>query len=193
LWKSMQMLFQHFTAVSAKILNFSNQIKTLVDATYLHFHEKFGFARLSPPSLNLERHTLTMTGMQETARAFCHDPVNMAKYKDFVVNRFYESLVAEARQIFEMTRLDAETWLKSALNPLNLQIKEHEKVLAKRIENFKKIRDNITSVEDRIKQLEKLRVELESQTQVLAGIKVSLDGERIVAKVEPEPMLEEVA
>jgi hypothetical protein len=66
-------------------------------------------------------------------------------------------------------------------------------VLAKRIENFKKIRDNITSVEDRIKQLEKLRVELESQTQVLAGIKVSLDGERIVAKVEPEPMLEEVA
>jgi hypothetical protein len=53
-----------------------------------------------------------------------------------------------------MTRLDAETWLKSALNPLNLQIKEHEKVLAKRIENFKKIRDNITSVEDRIKQLE---------------------------------------
>jgi len=193
LWKSMQMLFQHFTAVSAKILNFSNQIKTLVDATYLHFHEKFGFARLSPPSLNLERHTLTMTGMQETARAFCHDPVNMAKYKDFVVKRFYESLVAEARQIFEMTRLDAETWLKSALNPLNLQIKEHEKVLAKRIENFKKIRDNITSVEDRIKQLEKLRVELESQTQVLAGIKVSLDGERIVAKVEPEPMLEEVA
>jgi chromosome segregation ATPase len=92
-----------------------------------------------------------------------------------------------------MTRLDAETWLKSALNPLNLQIKEHEKVLAKRIENFKKIRDNITSVEDRIKQLEKLRVELESQAQVLSGIKVSLDGERTVAKVEPEPALEEVA
>src|SRR6185369_3305901 len=193
LWKSMQMLFQHFTGVSSKILNFSNQIKNLVDATYAHFHEKFGFARLSPPALNLEKHTLSMTGMQETARSFCHDPVNMAKYKDFVVKRFYESLVAEARQIFEMTRLDAETWLKSALNPLNLQIKEHEKVLAKRIENFKKIRDNITSVEDRIKQLEKLRIALESQTQVLTGIKVSLDGERAEARVEPEPAVEEVA
>jgi hypothetical protein len=177
LWKNMQSLFRHFTGVSAKVLNFANQIKNLVDATYAHFHQKYGFARLSPPALNLEKHTLAMTGMQETARQFCHDPVNMAKYKDFVVKRFYESLVGEARQIFEMTRLDAETWLKSALNPLNLQIKEHEKVLAKRIENFKKIRDNISSVEDRMKHLQKLEVALKNQAQVLAGIKASLDGE----------------
>ena len=192
LWKSMQMLFQHFTGVSAKLLNFANQIKNLVDATYAHFHEKFGFARLSPPALNLEKHTLTMTGMQETARGFCHDPVNMAKYKDFVIKRFYESLVGEARQIFEMTRMDAEKWLKSALNPLNLQIKDHEKVLAKRIENFKKIRDNISSVEDRMKHLQKLQVALRDQARVLTGIKTSLDGEAPAAPAA-KPALAEVA
>ena len=177
LWKNMQALFQHFTGVSGKILAFANQIKTLVDATYVHFHEKFGFARLSPPVLNLEKHTLTMTGMQATARQFCSDPVNMAKYKGFVVSRFYDSLVAQARQIFEMTRLDADSWLKSALAPLNLQIKEHEKVLAKRIENFKKIRDNISSVEDRMKQLQKLQTALRQQSDVLTRIKADLDGE----------------
>ncbi|MCE9640243.1 MAG: dynamin family protein [Betaproteobacteria bacterium] len=193
LWKNMQALFQHFTGVSAKILNFANQIKTLVDATYAHFHEKFGFARLSPPALNLEKHTLTMTGMQQTASQFCHDPVNMAKYKDFLVKRFYESLVGEARQIFEMTRLDAETWLKSALNPLNLQIKEHEKVLAKRIDNFKKIRDNISSVEDRMKHLQKLQVALQDQARVLTGIKTSLDGEASAVKPAAKPALAEVA
>ena len=193
LWKNMQALFLHFTGVSAKILNFANQIKTLVDATYAHFHEKFGFARLSPPALNLEKHTLTMTGMQQTASQFCHDPVNMAKYKDFLVKRFYESLVGEARQIFEMTRLDAETWLKSALNPLNLQIKEHEKVLAKRIDNFKKIRDNISSVEDRMKHLQKLQVALQDQARVLTGIKTSLDGEASAVKPAAKPALAEVA
>ena len=193
LWKNMQALFQHFTGVSAKILNFANQIKNLVDATYAHFHEKFGFARLSPPALNLEKHTLTMTGMQQTASQFCHDPVNMAKYKDFLVKRFYESLVGEARQIFEMTRLDAETWLKSALSPLNLQIKEHEKVLAKRIDNFKKIRDNISSVEDRMKHLQKLQVVLQDQARVLTGIKTSLDGEASAVKPAAKPALPEVA
>ena len=182
LWKSMQLLFKHFTSVSAKILNYSNQIKSLVDLTYSHFHEKFGFAKLPPPALNLEKHTLAMTAMEQTAKEFCHDPVNMAKYKDFVVKRFYEGLVGQARQIFEATRVDAEGWLKSALSPLNLQIREHEKVLAKRIENFKKIRDNISSVEDRLKQLEKLEQALENQRKVLTRIKYSLDGES-----EPEP------
>ena len=97
LWKSMQLLFKHFTSVSAKILNYSNQIKSLVDLTYSHFHEKFGFAKLPPPALNLEKHTLAMTAMEQTAKEFCHDPVNMAKYKDFVVKRFYEGLVGQAQ------------------------------------------------------------------------------------------------
>jgi len=184
LWKNMQLLFQHFTGVSTRILNFANQIKGLVDMTYAHFHEKFGFAKLSPPALNLEKYTLAMTGLQETAKQFCHDPINVMTEKHFLVAKFYDGLVGEARQIFEMTRLDVDSWLKSALNPLNLQIKNHEQVLAKRLENFKKIRDNISSVEDRMKHLEKLRATLEQQSRVLARIKANLDGE---AFHEPQP------
>ena len=105
-----------------------------------------------------------------------------------MVVKFYESLVGEARQVFEMTRLDAESWIKSALNPLNLQIKEHEQVLSKRLENFKKIRDNISSVESRIKQLETQRVVLEQQREVLARIQASLDGDAAEpAVIEPAP------
>jgi hypothetical protein len=187
LWKNIQLLFQHFTSVSSKMLNFANQIKGLVDMTYGHFHEKFGFAKLAPPALNLEKHTLTMTGLQATAKQFCHDPVNVAKYKHFVVQKFYEGLVGEARGVFEITRIDVEAWLKGALNPLNLQIKEHEKVLSKRLENFKKIRDNIGSVEGRIKQLEAQRVVLEQQREVLARIQSSLDGDAPRPAAAPAP------
>ena len=90
-----------------------------------------------------------------------------------------------------MTRLDAESWLKAALNPLHMQIKEHENVLAKRIENFKKIRDNIGSVEDRMKILEKQRVTLHQQGQVLAGINTNLDGQ--AATAAPSAAFREVA
>ena len=187
LWKNIQTLFQYFTSVSSKILNFANQIKGLVEMTYGHFHEKFGFAKLVPPALNLEKHTLTMTGLQATANQFCHDPVNVAKYKHFVVQQFYEGLVGEAGGIFEFTRMDVEAWLKSALNPLNLQIKEHEKVLSKRLENFKKIRDNIGSVESRIKEVEAQRAVLEKQRDVLARIQASLDGDNAPAAAAAAP------
>lgn len=177
LWKNMQTLFLHFTSVSSKMLNLANQIQGLVDMTYAHFHEKFGFAKLTPPPLNLEKHTLSMTRLRDTARQFCHDPVNVAKYKNFVVKQFYGGLVGEARQIFELTRMDAGYWLKAALNPLNLQVKEYERVIAKRIENFKKIRDNLGSVEQRIKQVEKQQAVLQEQSKVLARIKASLGDE----------------
>ena len=111
----------------------------------------------------------------------------MAKYKHFVVQKFYEGLVGEARGVFEMTRVDVDAWLKSALNPLNLQIKEHEAVLSKRLENFKKIRDNIGSVEGRIKQLDSQRVVLEQQREVLARIQASLDGEDTMPAMQPAP------
>lgn len=193
LWKSIQLLFAHFTLVSSKILNYSNQIKGLVDMTYAHFHEKFGFARLNPPPLNLEKHTLTMTGLQATARQFCHDPVNVAKYKHFVVQKFYTGLVGEARGVFEMTRLDVEEWLKSALNPLNLQIKEHEAVLSKRLENFKKIRDSIGSAEGRIKEVQAQRVILEQQRGVLARIHASLDDAPPASTPLPSASAEQTA
>ena len=54
-------------------------------------------------------------------------------------------------------------------------------MLAKRIENFKKIRDNITSVEDRMKILDKQRVTLQEQDAVLARIGANLDGEAAAA------------
>jgi hypothetical protein len=175
LWKSIQILIQYFTTVSSKMLNLSNQITRLVDMTYVHFHESFGFAKLSPLHLNLEKHSLSMASLRETVKQFCHDPVNVAKYKDFVVDRFYEVLVGQARQIFEATRVDVETWLKGALKPLDMQIKSHEQVLAKRIENLKKIRDNLSSIEERIKGLGKERDKLQQQSKLLARIRFSLD------------------
>jgi Dynamin family len=175
MWKNMQMLFVHFTGVSTKILNFARQIQGLVDMTYDHFHAQFGFEKLSPPPLNLEKHTLNMTGLKESSNQFCHDPLNVAKYKHFVVNKFYEGLVDEARQIFKSTRTDVEDWVKLSLNPLNLQVKAHAQVIAKRIDNFKKLRDNITSVEDRMKELEKQQTLLAQQRRVLDQIKANLE------------------
>ncbi len=189
LWKNMQLLFDHFTGVANRILGFANQIKGLVDMTYTHFHEKFGLAKLSPPGLNLEKHALAMTALKDAARTFCHDPLNVMTEKHFLVARFYDTLVGEARHMFEATRMDAEGWLKAALNPLTLQIKDHEQMLARRIENFKTIRDNVVSVEERIKTAEKQQVVLLQQSLVLARIRAGLDGNELQATVPQLPRL----
>jgi hypothetical protein len=174
MWKNMQGLFSYFTEQVDKILNYAIKLKEAVDGVYQSFHENFGLAKLSPPGLNLEKHREAMTAMEDNARSFCHDPINIATYKDFMVKKFYDGLVEEARQQFEMTRIDTEHWLRGALGPLNRQIMEQQNLMLKRVENLRNLKDNLTSVQERIKQLDQQRLSLKKQGEQLDHLRADL-------------------
>jgi hypothetical protein len=174
LWKNMQGLFDYFATQVEKILNYAIKLKETVDGIYQSFHENFGLAKLSPPPLTLERHLEAMHTLKENAQHFCHDPINIAKYKDVMVKNFYDGLVEEARQQFELTRLDTEHWLRGALGPLNGQIMERQNLMLKRVENLRNLKDNLTSVQERIKQLDQQRLSLKKQGEQLDQLRANL-------------------
>jgi hypothetical protein len=174
MWKSIQGLFGYFTVQVEKILNYAVKLREAVEGIYQQFHENFGLAKLSPPPLTLAKHLESMHALEENARAFCHDPINIATYKDFLVKKFYDGLVEEARQTFELTRLDTEHWLRGALGPLNGQIMERQKLMLKRVENLRDMKDNLTSVQERIKQLDAQRQALKKQGEQLDQLRTNL-------------------
>jgi len=174
MWKTMQGLFDYFAAQVEKILNYAIKLKEAVDRIYQQFHENFGLAKLSPPPLTLEKHLEAMHTLKENAQSFCHDPINIAKYKDFLLKNFYDGLVEEARQQFEFTRLDTEHWLRGALGPLNGQIMERQNLMLKRVESLRNLKDNLTSVQERIKQLDQQRLSLKKQGEQLDQLRADL-------------------
>jgi len=174
MWKSIQGLFSYFTTQVEKILNYAVKLREAVDGIYQQFHENFGLAKLSPPPLTLQKHLESMHALESNARAFCHDPINIATYKDFLVKKFYDGLVEEARQTFELTRLDTEHWLRGALGPLNGQIMERQKLMLKRVENLRDMKDNLTSAQERIKNLDAQRLELKKQGEQLDLLRTNL-------------------
>ena len=174
MWKSIQGLFGYFTTQVEKILNYAVKLREAVEGIYQQFHENFGLAKLSPPPLTLEKHLDSMHALEANARAFCHDPINIATYKDFLVKKFYNGLVEEARQTFELTRLDTEHWLRGALGPLNGQIMERQKLMLKRVENLRDLKDNQTSVQERIKTLDAQRQALKKQGEHLDQLRSNL-------------------
>jgi len=174
MWKSIQGLFGYFTTQVEKILNYAVKLREAVEGIYQQFHENFGLAKLSPPLLTLEKHLDSMHALEANARAFCHDPINIATYKDFLVKKFYDGLVEEARQTFELTRLDTEHWLRGALGPLNGQIMERQKLMLKRVENLRDLKDNQTSVQERIKTLDAQRQALKKQGEHLDQLRSNL-------------------
>jgi hypothetical protein len=190
MWKSIQGLFGYFTTQVEKILNYAAKLREAVEGIYQQFHENFGLAKLSPPPLTLEKHLDSMHALEANARAFCHDPINIATYKDFLVKKFYDGLVEEARQTFELTRLDTEHWLRGALGPLNGQIMERQKLMLKRVENLRDLKDNQTSVQERIKTLDAQRQALKKQGEHLDQLRANLaltspTASRIAVEAKP--------
>lgn len=177
LMKSMGALFDKFGEEANKILTFATEAKKFVDGVYLTFHEKHGFPKLSPPGLNLEKHILKMNQLRDVTDKFCRDPVNVMTEKHFLVRKFYGGLVAEAKTVFQQVRGEFEAWLKGALVPLSMQLRDHQKLLERRVESIRKISGDISSLQDRAKLLESSRADLQKQVDELAHIKTVIAGQ----------------
>ena len=176
LMRAMQNLFEHYSKQSQSILKFAADVQKLVEGIYQRFHESYGFARLVPPPVSLERHTVAMFALQKQVEDFCRDPVNVMTEKHFLLRRFYNGLVTQAREVFDGARAEVNAWLKSALGPLSLQIKEHEGLLNRRVEGFRKVTDNLSAAQDRIKELQTLHVSLRTKHAELLAVNEALVG-----------------
>ena len=61
-----------------------------------------------------------------------------------------------------------------ALGPLNGQIKERQTLMLKRVESLRDLKDNLTSVQERLKQLDQQRLSLKKQGEQLDQLRADL-------------------
>jgi hypothetical protein len=176
LTRSMNALFDVFSRQAEKILEFGGETRAFVDRVYREFQEKYGFANLTPPPLNLEKHILAMKALKQSTERFCRDPVNVMTEKHFLVRRFYNGLVSEARAVFQDTRKELDGWLKAALQPISTQLKEHQTLLERRVDNLKKLSGDLSSLQERVHQLEAQKMALGKQVEELLRIKYKVLG-----------------
>jgi len=176
LWRSMRALFDRFGVHTGTMLEFANQTTDFVDGVYREFHEKHGFPKLDPPQLNLQKHVARMGQLKQATEGFCSDPVNIAFPKFLVVRNFYEQVVTEARGVFRQVKADFESWLGNSLVPLSTQLKEHQKLLERRVDNIRKVSGDINAIKERCVLLAGQRDDLQVQLEELARIRSILRG-----------------
>ncbi len=180
---SMQALFDTFSRQAEKILQFAGETRNYVDGVYTEFHKMYGFPRMTPPVLNLERHIQRMHSLHQSTERFCRDPVNVMTEKHFLVRRFYNGLVSQARELFTQLRVELNAWVNSALMPLSMQLKEHQKLLESKVENLRKVAGDINTLQERVRQLEQQQLQLGKQVEELTEIREVLQRDPTAMKV----------
>ena len=170
LMRGMQQLFGEITEEFDQIHKLGLHLRPVLGAAYQHFHEKYGFAKATPPDLDLDRHRQKLAELAQRTDEFCRDPVNLMTEKHLLVNKFYLGLVTQARQVFDEARADSEAWLRRALDPLMMRIRERKSDFERRLANIKKIHDNIDTLQERIEWLEAEKARLGRESELLDEI-----------------------
>ncbi len=98
LQRGMNSLVKDMSTDFERVFAGSEDIKKLMQGVYNTFIEKFGFQRMTVPSLDLDPHRTKLQLLVMQTEAFVKDPVNVVvKEKHFVVKNFYATLVKAAR------------------------------------------------------------------------------------------------
>ncbi len=111
-----------------------------------------------------------MDELYQEAEAFRNSPVTVMTEQNFVVKKFFISLVSHARNVFFKAHREAETWSKAVMSPLVNQIKAHKEQMDKRLENLRKINESRDTLESRMEELKKSAAVLKKQYDEVSAI-----------------------
>lgn len=159
--------FKHATLAADNLLD------SLVQA-YSRFHRQHQLPKMEVPRLNLTAYQKRTKALIAETEAFCRDPANLLLEKHFMIRRFYVSVVGEAQKAFELARKEAERWLRIALDPVVLRIREHKTHLEERLSSLKKIQENMGTLHTRMTQIKQEITAMRGERDKLEAIAARL-------------------
>jgi hypothetical protein len=145
-------------------------LKREVDAIYERLHAQYGFTRLQPAQLSLLPYVMEFNRLREKAEAFRDSPMTVMTEQHFVIKRFFITLVAEARHIFDECNKSARAWFQALVSPLYQQLRDHRAAIEGQLENLRKIHKNMDTLGAHVADLELARKEHQRQLKLLEGL-----------------------
>lgn len=151
----MRSLFDKLRSKMKHVTRHSEEPRKLVRMAYHRFQCDHGFAAIQPKMFSIMKYRLELKALFKEAEAFRNSTSTMINIKHFVVKRFFNTIIDNARTIFVRANEDADSWLDTALQPLMYQIRDHRDMLERRLKDLRKISKSRDTLQLRINELEK--------------------------------------
>jgi hypothetical protein len=148
----------------------TQQIRALVQAVYNKFHSEHGLAKIKPVNFSLLPYRSQLQKLYEEAERFRNSPMMIITEQHFVVQKFFVTLVGQARELFSECNSAARAWSKAIMAPILSQVREHKILMDQRLENLKRVHENFDNLSGRIAELESNHQNLENQQLVIRNM-----------------------
>ena len=163
----MKTLFDGAMEAMEKAHSQAQQIRGLVLAIYNKFHTDHGLAKVKPAEFQLDTFRTQLQQLYDEAEAFRGSAIMVMTEQHFVIKKFFITLVSRARHTYSECNTAARNWSKAVMAPILSQVREHKIMMDHRLENLKRVHENLDNLSGRIADLEATKLNLENQLSVI--------------------------
>lgn len=137
--RTMNRLFSLLADEFTVIQTMAGELYLLMRHAYRSFQVKFNFELVELPALALESHRARLLGLARETETFCREPGNVAMPKAFLLRKFHQTLVAEARRVYLDAKADCDGWVPAVVAPVEQQLRDHKSRLQQRLDSLARI------------------------------------------------------
>ena len=165
--KGLRTSMQNFFAIVNKSIDLANdqshKTNVLLQTIFRQFNDAHQLVDTRPKMFLTNKFKRDIERINREAEAFRKSPVTAMTEQNFVIKKFFISLVSSVRNTFYTASIEAKNWHKVALSPLFSRLKEHKYQIDKRLESLHNISDSRKTLQQRIAELEGSAEKLNSQ------------------------------
>ncbi len=145
------------------------EVSTLMSAMYRSFSAEHGLSLGNPALFSTQRYYAELERIEQVQRRQ-FGAITLATTSQWaLMRRFFESVAARLREIYELAARELEAWLRAVMAPIESQVREYQGQLKRRLETVRRVLDANDTLEGRLAQIE--------QDRSAAEQRIGLEGE----------------
>jgi hypothetical protein len=172
---SMVRFFDNVTGIFQEASQQGAEIQELMEGVYRKFQKQHSLANIRPRRFSVTKYEKEMNRLIERHNHFIRGLSMVMTEQMVLTRRFYDSVVAKIRQIFERANREADDWLRTMMSPMESQVREHQVQLRRRLESIKRIHTASDTLEDRLAELEHVSDGISGQDNQMQSLTRAID------------------
>lgn len=113
---AMETFFRGSAERMVKVAEEATHIRRTVEKIYLRLHTEYGMVKINPIPLSLSAMLIMFKRLESKADDFRNSPVTVMTEQHYVVQKFFITLVSQARQLFHDSNELSKNWFKAVVS-----------------------------------------------------------------------------
>jgi hypothetical protein len=143
------------------------EVTTMMTAMYQSFSRDYGLTLGTPLAFSSRRYFAEIERISQLHQRQFGVISLLTINKSALTRRFFESVVARMKELYEAAVRELEGWLRALMTPVESQVKEHQAQLRRRLESVQRVMDASESLDSKLSELEESKTRIDQQLAIL--------------------------